>query len=92
MKPLMLTDREITRMSNTLDPYEDDLRAAFALGRKRQRARDAEIARAWKSTMINPNGVTDYEATHMCNYVAQKIAAAIEREGSDEPPRTHGPV
>ena len=46
--------------------------------REAERERDAEIARAWESTVINPNGVTDDEATHMCNDVAQNIAAAIE--------------
>jgi len=69
MKPLTvgLTDEEIDRFRDTLDSYEDDLRAACALGAKRQRERDAEIARGYWCRSGEACG--------------KDIAAAIEGEG-----------
>jgi len=64
---LTLTDEEIDRFRDTRDSYEDDLRAACALGAKRQRERDAEIARGYWCRSGEACG--------------KDIAAAIEGEG-----------
>lgn len=77
-------------MSDACWIFDRAVDVALALVQE-QAEEDAKIADSWETTVINKNGITDGEATFMCNDVAANIADAIraaarkpEREGGGE--------
>ena len=81
-EPLRLTDTDVERLCFRHPEVGELVRISFALGCKRQRERDAEIARA------HVPGSVKYVSTSRIwtADAAERIAAAIEAQEVDHEP------